>query len=86
MDFRSMNLDNLEINPNVLQMVTNEMANTYRIVPIRFQNKILTVAAEDVAIPNAIDDLRFILNFDVNSVLADPKSLARALLRYYSEG
>src|SRR5262249_19682732 len=67
----------------VLAMVSASMAQVYRIIPIRFENNTLTVAMADPSCVNTLDDLRFMLNCEVNCAIADEQQINVAIKRYY---
>jgi len=82
-------LDALEIPRTVLDMVSRYLAIPKRVVPVAWDDvgKRLSVACGDLA--NAeqhVDDLRFMLNAEIEVVLADPAAVDRALERHYPEG
>ena len=77
------NLNQIEIPPSVLKMVSVSMAQVYRIVPIRFAHNRLVVAMSDPHNVNALDDLRFILNVEVAGAIASEQQINAAIERFY---
>ncbi|MCZ7644994.1 MAG: ATPase, T2SS/T4P/T4SS family [Planctomycetota bacterium] len=77
------NLEELEITEEVIGMVSVDMAQMYRIVPIDFADGVLTVAMADPRNVHALDDLRFILNCTVQGAVASEGQIEGAIERLY---
>lgn len=80
-------LDTIDIAPDVIKMVANQMANTYRIVPTGFD---ATTNTLDVAMSSpdnfqATDDLRKLLAMNIRPLIATEEAISTALTRYYPE-
>ncbi len=76
-------LDGIEIPPDVIDRVPVSMANLYRIVPIGFEENVLTVAMADIRNLSALDDLRFMLNCEVVGKISNEKSIAAAIEKHF---
>ena len=61
------------------------MAETYQVVPVEFDGKVLTLALADPQNISALDDMKFMLNVEVKGALSDPESVERAMKKYYSD-
>ena len=70
--------------PNVLNLVTDTMAQLYRIVPISFRDNVLTIAVCDPQNLSIQDELRTFLGYDIRSVVATERDILKALDRYYA--
>ncbi len=79
-DLSQESIDNRAIN-----MVNPSMANVYKIMPISYENGKLTVAMADPMNLSVLDDLRFMLDCDVEGAVADEKQVQDAIDRYYGE-
>jgi len=77
-------LDVLEITDDVIARVSPSIAAVYHVIPIKFENNILTVAMADPLNVKILDDLRFLLNCETHGAVSNEPSVARALDRYYS--
>ena len=66
-------------------MVTEPMAQMYRIVPIEFDGDTLTVAMCDPQKLRVQDELRTFLGFDIRVVVATEPAMNAALERYYGD-
>jgi len=76
-------LEHLEIPREVADMVSASVAQVYRIVPVSFEDGVLTVAMADPLNVNAIDDLRFMLNCEVSGAVSNETAVMEAIEKYY---
>lgn len=77
-DFRKISID-----PAVLEKVPVKFAWYYKLIPIHFENNVMTVA---VATPLSIkmtDEIKMHLGFDIQLVLSDENELQEAFKRFY---
>ena len=83
----NINLEGLEIPPNVLEKVPGQMARTYRALPIELKQDTneLVVAVDKAENFRATDDLSSLLGMKVSAKIADPKQLEAALAKYYQQ-
>ncbi|MEN6458551.1 MAG: ATPase, T2SS/T4P/T4SS family [Thermoguttaceae bacterium] len=86
MGMQVVSLNDVVIPPEVLTHITEPMAQLYRIVPLRFEDNVLTIAMCDPQKLSIIDELRSFLGCDVKAMVATEKDLVKALERYYSAG
>jgi type IV pilus assembly protein PilB len=70
--------------PNVLTLVTETMAQMYRIIPISFRENTLTIALCDPQNLAIQDELRTFLGYDIRAVVATERDILKALDRYYA--
>ena len=70
--------------PNVLNLVTETMAQMYRIVPISFRDGTLTIALCDPQNLAIQDELRTFLGYEIRAVVATERDIKVALDRYYA--
>jgi len=80
----TVDLDNLEIPPEVIEKVSVSIASIYRIVPVSFENNTLTVAMAEPHNLDVLDDLRFMLSCEVHGVIAAESSVDAAIEKYYA--
>ena len=79
------NLSDVDIPRDVIEKVPAQMAKTYRIVPIEYnqaQNE-LTVVLDNSDNFRATDDLSTLMGFKVSAKITDPDALQKALTKYY---
>jgi len=80
-----MSLDGIDIPADVVEKVPAQMAKTYHIVPIEYnqeQNE-LTVALDNPENFRATDDLSTLMGFKVTAKITDSDALEKALAKYY---
>ena len=77
-------LDATDIADDVIARVSPSIATVYRVVPIKFENDVLTVAMADPLNVKTLDDLRFLLDCEARGAVSNEPSVARALDRYYA--
>lgn len=81
-------LDAMDVPDEVIKLVSNQMANTYRIVPVDFDesSKTLGVAMTSPDNFQATDDLRKLLGFGIKPMITSDDQISASLSRYYPEG
>ncbi|MGB2756001.1 MAG: ATPase, T2SS/T4P/T4SS family [Phycisphaerae bacterium] len=82
---RRVDLDELEIPPEVIDKMDAMTARSYSVVPIEFEAGRLTVAMADPTNFRAMDELHMLLDYDITGALAEPSALVRALDKYYAQ-
>jgi len=73
----------LELDPEVLALISEPMAQMYRIVPIAFADNRLTIAMCDPENLQVQDELRSLLGYDIEVVVCTEHDIAGCLSRYY---
>jgi type IV pilus assembly protein PilB len=82
---RVANLEEAKPNPDAVKLVQKQMAELYKLVPLSFENDVLTVAMSDPNNLQAMDDLKNLLGIrNVSPVLAPPKQIEVLLAKAYS--
>jgi len=84
MGMEVVDLDEVEISPDVLTKVPATMAKNYNVIPIKWEDGTLTVAMSNPHDVNVRDDLRHHLHCEVQGAVASEESVLRALEKYYS--
>lgn len=86
MGMQVVNLGDVTIAKEVLEQVSEPMAQLYRIVPIHFdeENETLTVAMCDPQNLSVQDELRTFLGFNIRIVVATENDVLSALEKYYA--
>ena len=79
-------IDLLDIAPDVVQLVPAELAQRHGAVPFGRQLKFLDIAMADPADATAIHELQARTRLNVRPYLAGPKAIERALAKYYARG
>ena len=83
----TVNLDDMEISDEVVHVLPAETAQAYQVIPVSYdkESNTLTVALKDANNFRAIDDLRLLMGYNVQPVIADPKTVERLLQAFYGE-
>jgi type IV pilus assembly protein PilB len=76
-------LNEMEIAPEIIQKVPAAMAKTYNVIPIKHEGNVLTVAMANPQDVNVLDDLRYALHCEVQAAVASEEGIRAALDRYY---
>lgn len=82
----SVDLDGVEVDPEVLQLVPEELARHTRVMPFRVAMKFLDVAMVDPTNVGVLDELRIRTQLNIRSFLGGPRQIERAIARYYGHG
>lgn len=73
----------ISIPDDVINTVPKDIATKYNIIPIKKQNKSLTVAISDPLDISTLEDLHFKFNIKIDYVLATPYNIGQAIKKYY---
>ncbi len=81
-------LSKMDVPVEVVEMMSAQMANTYRVLPFDFDDKLNTLS---LALDNpdnfvATDDLKTLLGYEIKAFLCTQAELQKAIDRYYPEG
>ncbi len=76
-------LDAVEIAAPVISRVSAGIARAYRVIPVRLEDDVLTVALADPTHLKTLDDLRFLLSCEVKGAVSDEEAVGRALDKHY---
>lgn len=79
-------LSELQIPAQVLDSVTEAMAQLYRIIPVALDGNTLTIATADPQKLSIQDELRTFLGLDIRTMVATDRDIQKALDRLYSAG
>jgi type IV pilus assembly protein PilB len=82
----SINLGEIEIDAAVLKLVPREICEKHQVIPVRRNGPTLIVAMADPSNIYAIDELKFLTQYNIEPVVASEASLEAALSRYYDKG
>ncbi|HQF56234.1 MAG TPA: ATPase, T2SS/T4P/T4SS family [Fibrobacteria bacterium] len=85
-DVQRVILENINLDPAIVKLVPQEMARSYKVVPIFERDNILTVAMADPSNLRTLDHIKFKTGRDVEPMLATEKEILTALDRAYAAG
>jgi type IV pilus assembly protein PilB len=80
---QSITLSQLDIDPEVLKLVPEQIARKYEVLPIKRQGNQLTLAMADPTNVFALDDVGFMTNLQVVPVVASQAAIRAAVDRSY---
>jgi len=83
--FQFVNLETVEIPHSVIELVEESVARENVCLPIAFQNGKLALAVVDPMNFELIEKLRFVLNRDIEMVMAQKEQILAGLNRYYGQ-
>jgi type IV pilus assembly protein PilB len=79
----SINLDEFQVDPEVAKLLSPEIAKKHMVVPVHRAGASLVVAMADPSNILAVDEIKFLTNFNVEVVVAGEAQIERALERAY---
>jgi type IV pilus assembly protein PilB len=77
-------LGDTAIPPDVLSLVTDVMAQVYKVIPLSFKDNTLAVALAEPQNLTVLDELRTFLGYDIKGVVATETDISQTLERYYN--
>jgi type IV pilus assembly protein PilB len=84
MGMKVVSLAEQQIPPELLERLTETMAQMYRVIPVRFDGQTLTVATCDPQNLTIQDELRTFLGYNIEMVVTPEREIKTSLERYYS--
>lgn len=78
-----MALENYTIPQDVINVMDGQTARMYKVVPVDYHGKTIVVAISDPTNRGFIDELKFILDIDVEYVVASKSDIKAAIDKYY---
>ncbi len=82
----SINLSELDIDQAVLKLVPREICEKHQVIPIRRNGPTIVVAMADPSNIYAIDELKFLTQYNIDPVVSSEAGIEAALSRYYDKG
>ncbi len=79
-------LKDLEIGPNIIKKVPAKFACYYKIIPVDISGIRLRIAVTNPLDLAVIDEIRMVLKYDVEPVLAGEKDILETIKKYYGVG
>ncbi|MDP9291086.1 MAG: GspE/PulE family protein, partial [Verrucomicrobiota bacterium] len=81
MDF--VDLAQMTISPEVISMISSDVARRYQVVPVAQMDSSLMVAVGDPLNFDTFDSLSYVLKRELDFVCATPQQIGTALIKYY---
>jgi type IV pilus assembly protein PilB len=82
----SINLAEVDIDPGVIKLIPREICEKHQVIPVRRNGPTLLVAMADPSNIYAIDELKFLTQYNIDPVVASEAMVEAALARYYDKG
>jgi len=79
-------LKNRHIGAAVIEKVPAKFASHYKLIPIDFSSDILTIAVTNPLDIHTIDDIKLLLGYETNIVLASEEDIIDSIRKYYGVG
>ncbi|MCD4786273.1 MAG: type IV-A pilus assembly ATPase PilB [Candidatus Eremiobacteraeota bacterium] len=76
-------LDEIELEPDMVRSIPEHLAQRYKVVPVAQKDNKLTLAMVDPLNVIAIDDIRLITGFDIEPVIATEESISKTINRQF---
>jgi type IV pilus assembly protein PilB len=77
-------LEFLEVDTNVVRLITANLANKHNLLPVSIKNKKIQVVMSDPLNIIALDDVRIATGYEVEPIIATSKEIKDAINKYYS--
>jgi type IV pilus assembly protein PilB len=79
----SINLDDFDIDPEVVQLIPQEVAQKHNVVPVNRAGSTLILATADPSNIFALDDIKFLTGYNIQPVVASEEAIRRAIEGQY---
>ncbi|MFP6641640.1 MAG: type II secretion system protein GspE, partial [Myxococcota bacterium] len=74
----SIELDEFEIDPQVLELIPYDVSQKHNVMPVNRAGSTLIVATSDPSNISALDDLKFLTGYNIQAVVASEAAIRRA--------
>jgi len=81
----SINIDEFEIDPAVIQLIPEEVATKHTVIPVNRAGSTLILATADPSNIYALDDIKFLTGYNIQAVVASEEAIHRAIDKYYDQ-
>jgi len=81
----SINIDEFEIDPAVIQLIPEEVATKHTVIPVNRAGSTLILATADPSNIYALDDIKFLTGYNIQAVVASEEAIHRAVDKYYDQ-
>jgi type IV pilus assembly protein PilB len=82
----AIDIENYDVDPEVIRLVSREVCEKHKILPVSRSGSSLIVAMADPTNLHAIDDIKFLTGYNVEPVVASETAIQHAIERYYNVG
>ena len=81
----SINLDDFDVDPEVIQLIPEDVALKHNVVPVNRAGSTLILATADPSNIFALDDIKFLTGYNIQAVVASEDAIKRGIERYYEQ-
>jgi len=81
----SMDLDEIEIDPEVAGLIPQEVVEKHNVLPISRAGSTLILATADPSNIFALDDIKFLTGYNIQPVVASEEGIRRCIETYYGQ-
>ena len=81
----SMDLDEIEIDPEVAELIPQEVAEKHNVMPINRAGSTLILATADPSNIFALDDIKFLTGYNIQPVVASEEGIRRCIETCYGQ-
>ncbi len=85
MHLQVVSLDDVSIDKETIESINDTMAQMWRVIPLRLEDNVLTVATAEPQNLQIQDELRQFVGYDVRTVVATDYDIQRTLDRFYAD-
>ena len=82
----AVNLEEYEIEPEVLKLISREVCDRHKVLPLARAGSSLILAMADPTNLHALDDIKFLTGYNVDPCVASENAISQAIERYYNAG
>ena len=79
-------LEDIELDPEVVNLIPVDIAQKFNVIAVVKVGKILFVATNDPGNVFVMDTLKFVTGYDIQPVMASKESIQKAIDKYYGTG
>ena len=83
MNMQVIEIGDTKLAPQLIEMISEPMAQLYRVIPVQFKDAILTVATCDPQNISIQDEMRTFLGYEIQVVVSTEREIQKCLDRYY---
>ena len=81
----SINLDEFEVDPEVTQLIPEDVATKHNVVPVNRAGSTLILATADPSNIFALDDIKFLTGYNIQPVVAAEDMIRRVIDQHYDQ-
>ena len=82
----SIDLDAFDVDPDVTQLIPEDVVLKHNVVPVNRAGSTLILATADPSNIFALDDIKFLTGYNIQPVVASEEAIKRSIEKYYDQG